>query len=86
MASPFYILLKSSEDGNPVTILNDTTLQDLLDDPEAEYGIKVFHNASWLGANQDHNYWHDDHAVLIKCEVVIPEPSGKYVLPKETND
>jgi hypothetical protein len=86
MARTFYTLLKSDEDGNPLKILSETDLDVLLSDPEENYGIEHFMDASWLGANKDPMYWKDNVCVLMRCEVVVPEPSGKYVLPKETND
>lgn len=79
--SDFYMLLQGDEDGNPARILRQEQLEWLLSDPEEEYGVTEFKDAAWLGANQDPNYWPDGVAVLLRCEAVIPKPSGKYVLP-----
>jgi hypothetical protein len=82
MAKTYYTLLKADEDGNPLTFFNDAdALRYLLDNPEQDYGVEEFKDAAWLGANKDPNYWGDNVGVILRCEVVVPVPSGKFVLP-----
>lgn len=75
-----WILLQPDEDGNPVRVLDDDELQELLDNPE-EHGIQRFLDGEFLDINTDANYWHEGDAILLKAEVVIPQPSGKMRLP-----
>lgn len=76
-----YILLKGSEDGNPVRFLSNQDLRDLLDAPVETYGITEF--GSTLPDNRDHNYWPDGYGLLLKAQIVQPVPSGGYRLPDE---
>lgn len=76
-----YVLLKGSEDGNPVRFLSNQGLRDLLADPRDTHGITEFGSA--LPDNHDHNYWPDGYGLLLRAVIVQPEPSGAYRLPDE---
>jgi hypothetical protein len=73
-----YMLLHTSEDGVPFTILSDEDLQTLLADPEGEYGISNFHGPGWLATNNDPNYWGRKDGVLIEYNIKSVVPAGGY--------
>lgn len=84
-----YLLIKPSEDGNPIIELTSATLQELLDHPE-NYGVKRWVDRAQLGASKwgkvsaadwDTNYWPEGAAILLKAEVVVPVPAPGYRLP-----
>ena len=74
-----WMVLRPNEDGNPIKLLNPVELMNLLNRP-AEHRVKQFYDLSELDA--DHNYWPEGAAVLLKVEVVMPEPSAGYRLPE----
>lgn len=73
-----WMLLRANEDGNPICILDDAKLADLLANP-TNWGVTHF--ADLYGLPDDHNYWDEKVGVLIRYEVVIPVPAGIYTLP-----
>lgn len=73
-----WLLLTTSEDGNPVKRLTDTKLAQVLDNP-SDWGIDRFVSLDDVPADQ--NYWPSDVGVLLRCETVIPVPAGAYRLP-----
>lgn len=73
-----YMLLSSSEDGNPVRWLDAARLRALLDDP-GSFGIDRFVGPD--DVQTDPNYWPSDVGILLRVEVVEPVPSGAYRLP-----
>lgn len=70
-----YILIKGDEDGNPVKILNDRWLQELLTDSVESFGITEFKDQAWYEQNKDPNYWPDGVGVLLTAAVIVPEPA-----------
>ena len=69
-----YLLIHSSEDGEPITPLNEAELAQVLRKPE-EWSIKTFKDSSFFHANASNtNYWEEGTAVLLKVEVLIPTP------------
>ncbi len=80
MAEPFYILLRANEDDQFIT-LHGYRLTEFLNDPEAYAGITDFKDAAFLRAEPDPYYWPEGVGVLLKCEAVVPQPSGKYRIP-----
>lgn len=79
MSEPRYLLLRGSEDGNPLSFLTPGALQQLLDDPEQYAGVREFRSVD--DVDRDPNYWRDGTGVLLRYEVVIPVPAGSYRLP-----
>lgn len=73
-----YILIRSDEDGNPVTLLGEDP-NGFLANP-LEYGIKRFEDSTFLHQEPDANYWPDDVGVLLKVEVIVPRPAGAFRL------
>jgi hypothetical protein len=68
-----WMLIKSSEDGDPITWLTDGLLDDLLAMPR-DWGVErfmSFEEADRLG--HDTNYWPDGAALLVRFEAVVPE-------------
>lgn len=80
MADKRWMLIHSSEEGNPISWLSDTDLADLLAEP-TNWGVTRFADHDRLP--RDPNYWNEKVGVLIKYEVVIPVPAGMYKLPEE---
>jgi hypothetical protein len=74
-----WMLLKASEDGCPMVQLDADDLKDLLANP-ANWGVTMFAELSHLPT--DPNYWQSKVGVLIRYEVVVPEPAGIYKLPE----
>lgn len=75
-----WILLRGDEDGNPVTIVVD--IDDLLANPN-QYGITHFGDAAQFVSEPDHNYWQHGRGVLLRAEVVKPQPvTAKWELPR----
>ena len=74
----YWLLLTTSEDGNPVKRLTDTELAQVLDNP-GDWGIDRFVGLDDVPADQ--NYWPSDVGVLLRCKVIIPVPAGAYRLP-----
>jgi hypothetical protein len=69
-----YLLIHSSEDGEPITPLNEAELAQVLRKPE-EWSIRKFGDSSFFHANASNtNYWEEGTAVLLKVEVLIPTP------------
>jgi len=78
----FYALLQGDEDGNPFKPL--IAVEELLDNPEEFASVLHFMDEEEYSlAPSNPAYWPDGEAVLLKCEVVVPRPAGKYVLPEE---
>lgn len=75
-----YMLLSSSEDGNPIRWLDPARLRALLADP-GQFGIDRFVGPD--DVQTDPNYWPSDIGILLRVEVVEPVPSGAYQLPPE---
>jgi hypothetical protein len=80
MAAERWMLIRGSEEGNPITWLDDTDLEDLLDNPE-DWRVASF--ADHVGLPDDPNYWSSKVGVLVRYEVVIPVPAGTYKLPED---
>jgi hypothetical protein len=76
-----YMLIRPDEDGNPIRWLDDTQLQELLDDPTGSYGVKAFLGGDEPDAYGDPNYWSRGIGLLVRVEVVTPVPAGSYRLP-----
>lgn len=75
-----WILLRGNEDGNPVTIVDD--IDDLLAHPD-QYGITYFGDEAKFIKDPDHNYWQHNQGILLRAEVVVPQPvTAKWELPK----
>lgn len=83
MGSHAWILLRASEDGNPITWLSDDELQGLLDEPSS-YRVSEFKDPDELP--MDPNYWPPNVAVLLRAETVIPVPAGIFKLPVGWDD
>lgn len=75
-----YLLLRPSEDGNPVWLLNPGELSDLLAHP-SDWGVAEFAELSQLPP--DPNYWPDKVGVLLRFEGVLPVPAGTFRLPDD---
>lgn len=73
-----WALIKASEDGNPITWLDSDDLDDVLTNP-SDWGVVNFAHPDLLA--DDPNYWPAKTAVLLRYEVVVPEPAGVYKLP-----
>jgi hypothetical protein len=69
-----WLLLKPDEDGRPVSLLSEADLAELLNDPTETYGVRKFETIDFLQDNPDPNYWPDGIAVLLRAEVVLPQP------------
>lgn len=76
-----WMLLRASEDGNPVSWLRPEQLAQLLANPGDTYGIDRFVGPD--DVETDHNYWPSDIGILLRVEVVVPVPAGAYKLPDE---
>ena len=70
-----WILIKASEDGNPVSYLTTHELEQLLQDP-GSYGVEKF--LSQIPAETDPNYWVRGEALLFYGELIAPP------IPQET--
>lgn len=68
-----YALIRGNEDGNPILLLNDQWLQELLTNPVEFAGIKEFKDGNWFGQHPDANYWPEGIGVLVKIEAVVPK-------------
>jgi hypothetical protein len=69
-----YLLIHSSEDGEPITPLNEAKLAEVLRKPE-DWSIRRFEDSSFFYANANStNYWKEGTAVLLKVEVLVPAP------------
>lgn len=78
-----YLLIKPSEDGDPITELVPDRLQNLLDHPE-QWNVR-----EWLSDaahSWDTNYWRDGVAVLLKAEIVVPVPASGFRLPGDQTE
>lgn len=82
-----YLLIKPSEEGNPLSWLPPHMLRTFLDDP-TEFGVEQFiaqlPSRGLAGGDTldpDPNYWKGKIGLLLKVQVVVPEPSGAYRLP-----
>ncbi len=66
-----YLLLKSDEDGDVTTFLNDADLDELLTNPTEYIGVEGFITE----VNDDTNPmdWDEGEALLLKIEVLVPE-------------
>lgn len=80
MADKRWMLIHGSENGTPISWLDDMDLSDLLENP-TNWGVVSF--ADPAGLPSDTNYWPEKVGVLIRYEVVIPVPAGAYKLPEE---
>lgn len=67
-----WILIRPSEDGNPITYLSESGLAALLADSVGEYGVREFLPA--VPDERDPNYWREGTALLLRAEVVVPSP------------
>ena len=74
--------LRPDEDGRPFRLLNQSMLKHLLDSP-SEYGIKRFCTLEEL--EPDPCDWPTGTAVLLRVEVVVPEPVAGFQLPEGTS-
>lgn len=67
-----YLLIQSSEDGEPITLLTEEELQDLLKDPTDNYGVHRFLEDY---PPKSHNYWDSGDALLLEIKkIVVPKP------------
>jgi hypothetical protein len=66
-----WILIKGSEEGNPIGWLDENDLESLLEDPTSN-GVTRF--LAEVPEREDPNYWPEGHAVLLKAEIVVPRP------------
>lgn len=65
-----YMLIQFSDDGNPIRFLTESGLQELLKDPLGTYGVERF-LAGYVGTPA---YWEVGSALLLRVEVLVPEP------------
>lgn len=68
-----YILIHPSED-NSLLLLTDETLRELLADPVGYAGVRRFENEQFLRDNRDPNYWQEGVGVIVRAEVLFPQP------------
>jgi hypothetical protein len=68
-----YALIKGSEDGEPISLLNLRKLEELLTNAMEYAGIKEFKDGNWFGQNPRTNEWPEGVGVLVKIEVVVPK-------------
>lgn len=71
-----WLLIKGSEDGQPITILDSDGLRELLEDPPGNYGVTEFLDR-WpivSGSYHDPAYWGEGVALLVQADIVEPRP------------
>lgn len=78
MGEKRWMLIKGSEDGTPISWLDEADLADLLANP-TNWGVVNFGDPAELSA--DTNYWPEKVGVLVRYEIVCPVPAGIYRLP-----
>jgi hypothetical protein len=74
-----WAMLRPNEDGRHFRLLRDQSMRHMLAWP-GEYGIKQFVALDEL--DPDPALWDPGTAVLLRVEVVVPEPAGGYKLPE----
>jgi hypothetical protein len=74
-----WAILRPNEDGQHFRLLRDPSMRHMLAWPE-EYGIKRFVTLDEL--DPDPAVWEPGTAVLLRVEVVVPEPAGGFALPE----
>lgn len=70
-----YLLIKSDEDGNPTTWLDETELQKMLEDPMGYCSVDTF--IDHLPEKEDPNYWPDGIGLLLEVKVLTPKSVTK---------
>jgi hypothetical protein len=65
-----YLLIKSDEDGNCVSFLDDKKLQELLDDPEGYASVEEFLNEIPSNYVQE---WQDGKVILCEFKILVPK-------------
>lgn len=66
-----YALITNDEDANFIMVTDNTA--DALEKAN-DMEVEQFQDASWFKANSEPRYWPDGIAVLIKLEVLKPQP------------
>jgi len=68
-----YILIQASEDGEPVSLLSEKDMEEMLKNPE-DYGVDRFLD-TWpidsVGGTSP-AYWPSGDALLMECRVIVP--------------
>lgn len=67
-----WLLLQGNEDGNPTRWLTQEQLDEILEDPEG-WDVSKFLDLTAKELNPQ--YWVHGEAMLLKVEVVIPQPT-----------
>lgn len=75
-----WAVIRPNEDGRHFRLKTETSMRHMLQHPE-EYGITRF--AALDELDVDPAVWPAGTAVLLRVEVIMPEPAGGYRLPEE---
>lgn len=88
MSESMFLLVQPGDGGTHLVWLGAHELRELLEDPDTYAGVREFLDAlphvgptSSHGSDRDPAYWDEGSGMLLKVELVVPEPSGAYRLP-----
>jgi len=68
-----YLLLRPEEDGEPTKFLDENDLQELLDDPIDNYGIKKFLSREEVEKNYNPQAWNKGEVALFEVNLLEPK-------------